>query len=123
MKYIPSYCTKSNNSMIYRITCNVFFCSLSSVWKVQINIRFLHHVTVSQALLHAYVSSGPPGGEDGPFLPAILQVMWHLDPLWLAHLAKLVIVAVELQQKQGESTNRSEFCHLWGIFHILQWMK
>ena len=55
----------------------MYFCSLSacSVWKVQINIRILHHVTVSQALFHAYVSSSPPGGGDGPFLPAILQVM------------------------------------------------
>ena len=26
-----------------------------------------------------------------------------------------------LQQKQGESTNRSEFCHLWGIDKLIFW--
>ena len=118
MIYIPSYRTKRDNSMIYRITCNVFFVHLSSVWKAQINIRILHHVTVSQALLHAYVSSGPPGGQDGPFLPAILQVMWHLDPLWLAHwpsFTREVIVAAELQQKQGKAQIEVNFVIFGGL--------
>ena len=121
MKYIPSYRTKRDNSMIYRITCNVFFVHLSSVWKAQINIHILHHVTVSQALLHAYVSSGSPGGQDGPFLPAILQVMWHLDPLWLAKLHTWGHCSCRTPAETGESTNRSEFCRLWGIDKLIFW--
>ena len=53
--------------------------------KLQI-IHILHHVKVSQALLQAYTGQHllPLASRDGSF-PAILQVMWHLDPLWLAH--------------------------------------
>ena len=58
------------------------FYSMSSTWKVQI-IPILHHVKVSQALPQAYVQHPLPPGVQG--FPAILQVMWYLDPLWLAH--------------------------------------
>ena len=128
MKYIPSYRTKRDNSMIYRITCNLFFVHLSSVWKAQINIRILHHVTVSQALLHAYVSSGPPGGQGG-------RPGWSIPPRHFAShvtprstligpLAKLHTwghCSCRTPAETGESTNRSEFCHLWGIDKLIFW--
>ena len=80
MKYIPSYCTIRNSSMVSRITWNVFF---------------VHWVVREKYILSSYFASrnsktSPPAygskapWRNGPF-PAILQVMWHLDPLWLAH--------------------------------------
>ena len=62
----------------------------------------------------------PLESRDGPF-PAILQVMWHLDPLWLAHWPSFRGRRSfgEFQQKLGGSTNRSEFCHFWGIDKLM----
>ena len=89
MKCISSYC-KRNNSMIYRH--GMCFYSMSSAWKVQI-IHILHHVKVSQA----YVSICSPWRPGmGPF-PAILQVMWHLDPLWLGPIGPASEVGGHLQ--------------------------
>ena len=94
------------------------FYSMSSAWKVQI-ILILHHVKVSQDLLHA---QHPLPLASSPF-PAILQVMWHLDPLWLDHWPSFRGRSsfAELKQKLGGSTNRSEFCHLWGIDKLIFW--
>ena len=95
------------------------FCSLSSVWKVQINIGILHHVTVSQALLRAYVSSRSsrwPGMSIPPrhFASHVTPISTLIGPLAQLHRS-------ELHQKQGEGTNRSEFCHLWGINKLIFW--
>ena len=111
---------QKKNGMIYRITCNVFFCSLSSVWKVQINIGILHHVTVSQALFRAYVSSRYCSWWPGMSIPP-RHFASHVTPIstLIGPLAQLQ--RSELHQKQGEGTNRSEFCRLWGIDKLIFW--
>ena len=46
---------------------------------------------------------------------------WICETELLALHRSDVIVAAEMQQKQGESTNRSEFCRLWGTDKLLFW--
>ena len=79
MKYIPSYCTKRNSSMVSRITWNVFFVHWVVREKYILSLYFASRN--SKTSPPAYVSIAT--WRDGPF-PAILQVMWHLDQLWLA---------------------------------------
>ena len=80
MKYIPSYCTKRNSSIVSRISWNVLFVHWVVREKYILSSYFASRN--SKTSPPVYVSIAP--WRDGPF-PAILQVMWHLDPLWLAH--------------------------------------
>ena len=95
------------------------------MWKVQIIIRNLHHVTVvSQALLlmsAQWSSAWWPGWSIPPrhFASHVTHRSTLIGQLAL-HRSD-VILAAEMQGKQGESTNRSEFCRLWGTDKLLFW--
>ena len=92
------------------------------MWKVQIIIRNLHHVTVvSQALLlmSAVVSAWWPGWSIPPRHFASHVTLRSTLIGQLALHRSDVILAAEMQEKQGESTNRSEFCRLWGTDKLL----
>ena len=88
MKCISSY-YKMENSMIYRITWNVFFIQWVARGKHRL---YLFCITLKWAKpFHMPRSASAPPGVQG--FPAILQVMWHLDPLWLAHWPSCRVVA------------------------------
>ena len=120
MKYIPSYCTKRNNSMLCRITWNAFFVHWVARGKYRLILHFAscNSKPSPPARLCQHGTRWDPW-RDGPF-PAILQVMWQLDPLWLANWPRFIGTA-ELQQIPRESTNRIEFLHLWGIDKLIFW--
>ena len=79
MKCIPSYCIKRNNSMLGRITWNVFFVH----WVACGKYRLIPLFASCNSKPTLPMSAWDPW-RDGPF-PAILQVMWQLDLLWLAN--------------------------------------
>ena len=114
MKLISSYC-KRNNIMIYRITWNVFFIQWVARGKYRLS---LFCITLKWAK--------PSYSIRSPWRPGIPRhFSSHVTPRSTLIGPWAQLQRSELQQKlggsQGGSTNRSEFCHLWGIDKLIFW--